>query len=51
MQTSRQLTPAQRRIRESRDKGSPGAASIAQHRIQLPRVRESLVRIPERPGA
>ena len=49
MHTSLQLTPAQRRIRESRGKGSPDAARIAQHRIQLPRVYESLVRIPERP--
>jgi hypothetical protein len=50
MHTSLQLTPAQRRIRESRGKGSPAAAvQIAQHRIQLPRVRESLVRIPDRP--
>jgi hypothetical protein len=43
------LTPAQRRIRESRGKGSADAAQIAQHRIQLPRVRELLVRVPDRP--
>jgi hypothetical protein len=49
MHTSLHLTPAQRRIRDSRSKGSRDAAQIAQHRIQFPRVRESLVRIPDRP--
>jgi len=49
MHTNLQLTPAQRRIRESRGNGSPDTAQIAQHRIQLPRVHESLVRIPDRP--
>jgi hypothetical protein len=43
-----QLTPAQRRIRESLGKGSSDTARIAQHRIQRPRVHESLVRIPDR---
>ena len=49
MHTSLQLTPAQRRIRESRGGGAVDAVRIAQHRIQLPRVHESLVRVPDRP--
>jgi hypothetical protein len=49
MHTNLQLTPAQRRIRESLGKGFSDTARIAQHRIQLPRVHESLVRVPDRP--
>jgi hypothetical protein len=49
MHTNLQLTPAQRRIRESLGKRSSDTARIAQHRIQLPRVHESLVRVPDRP--
>lgn len=49
MRTQLQLTPAQRRIRESAGMRSPDAARIAQHRIQMPRVHESLMRIPDRP--
>ena len=48
MLTNRQLTPAQRRIHESLGRRSCDTARIAQHRIQLPRVQESLVRIPDR---
>ncbi len=49
MLTTRQLTPAQRRIRESLGKRSSDTARIEQHSIQLARVRESLVRIRDRP--
>jgi hypothetical protein len=38
MHTSHQLTPAQRRIRESLGSRSSESARIAQHRIQLPLV-------------
>jgi hypothetical protein len=44
-----QLTAAQRRIREARDQRSTDTSRIAQHRIQLPRVRESVIRVPD-PG-
>jgi hypothetical protein len=49
MLRARQLTPAQRRIREARDKRSSDSYRIAQHRVQLPRVRESIVRLPDPP--
>jgi hypothetical protein len=44
-----QLTPAQRRIREARAKLSSDSYLIAQHRVQLPRVRESIVRLADPP--
>jgi hypothetical protein len=44
-----QLTPAQRRIRAARARRSPDSYLIAQHRVQLPRVRESIVRLPDPP--
>jgi hypothetical protein len=44
-----QLTPAQRRIRGARARRSPDSYLIAQHRVQLPRVRESIVRLPDPP--
>ncbi len=44
-----QLTPAQRRIRGARARRSSDSYRIAQHRVQLPRVRESLVRLPDPP--
>jgi hypothetical protein len=47
MRTKLQLTAAQRRIRESPGKRSSDTAQIAQHRIQLPRVHESLIHIPD----
>jgi hypothetical protein len=52
MLTKLQLTSAQRRIRESLGNRSSESdtARIAQHHIQLPRVHESLVRIPDRPA-
>jgi hypothetical protein len=49
MLTKLQLTSAQRRIRESAGKRSSHTARIAHHRIQLPRVHESLVRLPDQP--
>jgi|tagenome__1003787_1003787.scaffolds.fasta_scaffold17480576_2 hypothetical protein len=42
-----QLTPAQRRIREARGRRSSDSSRIARHRVQLPRVRESIVRLPD----
>jgi hypothetical protein len=42
-----QLTPAQRRIREARGKRSSESYRIAQHRVELPRVRESILRLPD----
>jgi hypothetical protein len=51
MLRTRQLTPAQRRIREARDKRSPDSHRIARHRVQLQRVRESIVRLPDLPDA
>jgi hypothetical protein len=45
-----QLTPAQRRIRDARGKRSSDGDRIAQHRVQLPRVRESIVRLPDPRG-
>ena len=50
MLTTSQLTPAQRRIRESRRNRPPDVDTIAHYRIQLPRVRESLLRLPDRAG-
>jgi hypothetical protein len=50
MRTKVQLTPAQRRIRESPGRRTSDTARIAQHRIQLPRVHESLIRIPDQPA-
>jgi hypothetical protein len=44
-----QLTPAQRRIRATRARRSSDSYRIAQHRVQLQRVRESLVRLPDAP--
>jgi hypothetical protein len=49
MLTTLQLTPAQRRIHESLDKGASNADRISPHRVQVPRVRESFIRIPDRP--
>jgi hypothetical protein len=48
MLTASQLTTAQRRIRESRPKGTCDIGRIAHHHIQLARVRESVARIPDR---
>jgi hypothetical protein len=48
MLTTSQLTPAQRRIRESRRRRPPDLDRIAQYRMQLPRVRESVLRVPDR---
>jgi hypothetical protein len=47
MLTTSQLTTAQRRIRESKRKGFSDIGRIANHRIQLARVRESVARIPD----
>jgi hypothetical protein len=44
-----QLTPAQRLIREAGGTRSSDSFRIAHHRVQLPRVRESLVRLPNLP--
>jgi hypothetical protein len=48
MLTTSRLTPAQRRIREARRTPPPDPERIAQHRIQFPRVRESVLRLPDR---
>jgi hypothetical protein len=48
MLTTSQLTTAQRRIREAARNGSSDVVWIAHHRIQLARVRESVVRVPDR---
>jgi len=48
MLTTSQLTPAQRRIRESTARESADIGRIAHHRIELARVRESVARIPDR---
>jgi hypothetical protein len=47
MLTTSQLTPAQRRIRESRLKPSSNIGRIADHCVQRARVRESIARIPD----
>ena len=49
MLTTSQLTTAQRRIRESRPKGSADIGRIAHHHMQLARVRESVALVPVRP--
>jgi hypothetical protein len=46
MLTPVQLIPAQHRIRGSLGKGAPDADRSSQHRVQVPRVRESLRHIP-----
>jgi hypothetical protein len=51
MLTKLHLTSAQRRIRESPGNRSSDTARIEQHRIQLPRVHESLIRSPDQPRA
>jgi hypothetical protein len=50
MLTTLQLTPAQHHIRESLAKGASNADRISQHRFQVPRVRESLIRSPTDPA-
>ena len=49
MLTTSQLTPAQRHIREARSNPSADIGRIADHRVQLARVRESVARIPDEP--
>ena len=49
MHSTWQLTPAQRRLRAWRGNGSSSADRIAQHRVQLARVRESVARVSDRP--
>jgi hypothetical protein len=49
MLTPSQLTPAQRHIREARLNPSATIGRIADHRLQLARVRESIARVPDQP--
>jgi hypothetical protein len=49
MLTTSQLTPAQRRIRESIHTRPPDIQLPAQHHhLELPRVHESILRVPRR---